>query len=769
MAEIILDLSGKAGLIDGFSGDSDMITPHPELIHGSEKGELAAGLFNPFLRNGYMAPTTTTNTDLTLDVATTTQFGSVEFDHTNENIYWADRLMSIYTGSSLTDTSLTLIDTLSSSTFQGKRYYELHDLQIYQINGVQKLFFTGKGVPTGDGPLTIVAANGVADTYLTAGISIAPFASTKPSIVSSQRNFTAASATTTTQSFTVPSGTNQVLTVVAMWDGSSGSPTATFNGVSMTSELLAQTTTPSVRVFRLVNPTVTTANVVVTWGASMPNRLVYIILTNDTNQTEPVDAAHYRDSAPADTDVKFKMPFTDPNALNLVAAYSDDVMDSDAGDNSSEIYDTTNTFGSDILAVRAETGYGLQVGYTTLPASLFGGTSSSWLASAATGAFLQDLTSNYAFMRNADNGFSYIFADNHVHKIDGTVTGGENGTVTKDVLLFPEFFTITDAVDYRSRMYIVIHQYPVNVAETSLNTYTGKSGIYVWNRISTQLSNADFIELPGVREIKKIFASPDGELRLITISDSGLTELRQFGYNDSGGVVFPAVKTLGVGGYPQFPDGLTTAGDKVVWMGNDGKMYCNKGLAITQLYQAKAPGTTTATLESNITTGAIFYGSGDETGSTGYRSNKQAITYSYLDGSTHVIEKIYPFDLKTGANGSQTPHQGDVYTGVQYIPITSVLRKVRIYNAPITGTGAGVIATVKLYFNQSSTAGMTKSISKDEAKRGYVDFAINKPYIHAIQIEVEWATSEPIGEDMYLPSVAIISHDTTETSSPDSE
>jgi hypothetical protein len=62
---------------------------------------------------------------------------------------------------------------------------------------------------------------------------------------------------------------------------------------------------------------------------------------------------------------------------------------------------------------------------------------------------------------------------------------------------------------------------------------------------------------------------------------------------------------------------------------------------------------------------------------------------------------------------------------------------------------------------------MTKSITKDEAKRGYVDFKINSHNVHAIQIEVEWNTSVAYGTDVYLPSFAVLEHDTTETRTPD--
>lgn len=374
--------------------------------------------------------------------------------------------------------------------------------------------------------------------------------------------------------------------------------------------------------------------------------------------------------------------------------------------------------------------------------------------------------SDYNFIRTADNGFAYIFAQNKVGKIDGGFTGGEQGFVTKNVLLFPERFTITDAVDYRSNLYIAVHQYPLSVKNTNSNLFNGKCGVFVWNRISTQLSGSDFIEIPGVREIKKIYASPDGVLKLITISDNGLAELRQFGYNDSGGVVFPVKNTLGVGAFPQVPDGLTIGGDKTFWIANDGNIYCEKENAITQLHEIKAPGTTTATLKDNIKGGAILYGSSLGTTINNSRTERQVLQYSYLD-TTNFMESLSPFDFTTTANATQNILRGDVYTGVQYVPVTSIVRNVRIYNAPIVGTGTSVIATVKLYFNQSASAGMTKSITKNEALRGYVDFHINKPNIQAVQIEIEWATDAPLGDDTYLPSIAVITHDDTKTQSPD--
>lgn len=405
----------------------------------------------------------------------------------------------------------------------------------------------------------------------------------------------------------------------------------------------------------------------------------------------------------------------------------------------------------------------IQANYTVSTFLLTGitstGTSSDWP--------LKGTRSGKAFMRNSDNGFSYIFSDSAVHKMDGGITGGGAGLLTKDVLKFPSYFQIVDALDYRSEMYIAIHHYPVTGNTPTNKTFSGRCGVVIWNKQSTSFNKADNIDISGAREIRRIYSSPDGTLKLITISDAGLVELREFAYNGVRGTIFEVKKELGIGAFPLFPDSLATAGDKTVWLGNDGTIYSEKMNQVTQLFEVKAAGATTATRLSNISAGALFYGSGDETSSTGFRSNKQTFTFSYLDGATPYVKKVYPFDLTNGSNTAQNSHQGDVYSGVQYIPVTSIVRNLRVYNAPITGTGSTVVATVKLYFNQSATVGMTKTITKDEAKRGYVDFKINKPYLNAIQVKIEWATGITLGSDTYLPSVAVITSDEQKTQSPD--
>ena len=459
---------------------------------------------------------------------------------------------------------------------------------------------------------------------------------------------------------------------------------------------------------------------------------------------------YYRDSSVGDI-----------NTLNVVLPSSAEFINSQ-----NFIYDNESDFPKFKAAIVGPSQI-VDIGHSNLTGTL--NTNTSYLSDTLQTTI--PTKADYNFLRVADNGFAYLFAQNAVHKIDGGITGGKNGLITKNVLLFPEYFTITDAVDYRASLYMAVQQYPLSSANTINSTFSGQCSIIIWDRQSTQLGGVTTIEIPGVKEIKKIYKSPDGLIKIITISDNGLTQVRAFGYNDSGGVTFAVVKTLGIGAYPAFPDGVSIAGDKATWLANDGNIYCEKGGAVTQLFSIEAPGVTTDSLVNNIKSGALIYGSDVEVASNGYRTNKQAFTFSYQDSGGLAVRKIYPFDLTNGSNTAQSSGQGDVYSGVTLIPTGSSVKTIRVYNAPTQGTGDTVVATVKVYFNQGTSAtspdGMTKSISMDEARRGYVDFKINKQYVHAIQIEVEWATAIPLGENTYLPSVAIINSDDTRTLSAD--
>jgi len=756
--QIIIDLSGQKGLGPNFFGDSDMITPQPNL-RINPNGEMAQGLFNPYLRKGYMAPVTTTSTTLTLDNTITTQLASSIYDPVNNDSFFADRGRQIFTAGDLTDYTLTLAEQLDATDAI------LHDLEIYQVDDVRKLFFSYNSSEA-LGYVGMSTYFSSVSAVLTA-VGIKPSGTSTPVFQGYDESYSSASGTTISDTVSISAGTDIVTVILAGCIGdTSGVSGITLGGNAMTFAGSFYTTAVGVRAawYYYINPTPGSLAAVATFSGADINRFIISFTFTGAKQLLGVVEGMTAESSTSNHNLLAKVNTTVANELLLGVSFSDAGTHTAGSEQNVIIASALNTFITTAASTYDTSLTRARIGITDLPVA---NTDEKWLSENVTNSIRPVTTSNYNFIRNADNGFAYFFHDNKVDKIDGTATGGTNGTITKNVLLTPSEFRFTDAIDYRSNMYIVLHQYPVDTTTTTQNLFSGKCGIYVWNRISTQLTSSDYIEIPGVKEIKKIYASPEGILKIVAVSDSGLIEVRQFGYNDSGGVIFNTIKELGIGAFPQFVDGLQVVGDKTMWLANDGTLYCEKGGSISQLFQVKAPATTSANTLTNIYSGAILFGSGAETASTGFRSNKQGLVLSYLDSTTPYVIKVYPLDLTTGTNGAQTPNQGDVYTGIQFIPITSIVRSIRFYNAPVTGTGTDTVATVKVYFNQSTTVGMTKTITKDEARRGYVDLNINKPYIHAIQLEVEWATGISLGADTYLPSIAIITHENTSTKSPD--
>lgn len=192
--------------------------------------------------------------------------------------------------------------------------------------------------------------------------------------------------------------------------------------------------------------------------------------------------------------------------------------------------------------------------------------------------------SEYIFMRPADNGAMYLFVGNAVHKINGDELGGQNGTIVRNVLKFPKEFTLTDAMDYRSVMNIIINKDKIKHLTPDSRTKVGDVGVYVWDRETYSLSKGKFVEIPGIREIKRIYAPEEGVLRLLCINNDGLVEIRRYGYNDSGGVVFPPIAILPEGAYPTVHDSLSNTGrNRTSWLASNANIYTETSKGIVSI------------------------------------------------------------------------------------------------------------------------------------------------------------------------------------------
>jgi len=384
-----------------------------------------------------------------------------------------------------------------------------------------------------------------------------------------------------------------------------------------------------------------------------------------------------------------------------------------------------------------------EVGYGSINDSMTT-TVDTWLTATATGAFSNTLI-NDIFMRVADNGFAYLFMDNQVHKIDGTEATGSPGTVTANVLLFPNYFQITDAIDTNGRIYMPIRQ-DTSPSSLAITLTSAQVGVYVWDRFSTVINMQNYIAIPGIREIKKIYVSPKGTIRVITINAEANVEIRELQ-----GSVFNVIETLGNGAYPKYVDSLHVFSLNTIWLGKDSKIYCHGRVTENDKETIYHLGTITSTAGPGI----IFPG--------GAGTAPSGLEFYITDTAAGPSYRLYKWSYNLSTTGAGTAYAGNVYTLVKFLPPMSTVNYIDIYCRP-AGSGAGTIATIKPYFNQSSTAWASKAITLDQAGTGFISIDVNKQYINAIQLEIEFSTTVGLsGLTDFSPIYAVVDYDVTET------
>lgn len=353
------------------------------------------------------------------------------------------------------------------------------------------------------------------------------------------------------------------------------------------------------------------------------------------------------------------------------------------------------------------------------------------------------------FMCRADNGFMYVFEDNKVHKVDGTETGGASGTFTKEVLRFPSYFTTIDAVDTRGRMYIGVQANPSSGDEDSRDYSEGIVGVYTWDRQSAIVGARDFIPLYGVRDIKKLYVEPGGDVRAICIGDDRFVQIRSIS-NGAGKLI----KTLGISAYPGERDGLKIINNMAVWLGSDGVWYLHGKLTPNDTEELYKIGTIAGEATGTLDAGAIFVGDSNNPGS------RQAILASFTDSiNTNKLLRWYPHGQGTISTVAQTGCQGDVYIPVIPLPAMSTVKHIDINCFPTASTGTTTIATIKVYFNQSTTPFKSHVVTQAMANKGYISIECNKPFVSSVQLEIEYSTTETLGSDDFNPMFAVVEYE----------
>lgn len=393
-----------------------------------------------------------------------------------------------------------------------------------------------------------------------------------------------------------------------------------------------------------------------------------------------------------------------------------------------------------------------------------------WLQTVPVGAFTELTPNGRSFFVLGDNGLLYVMNTHRVHAIDGTATGGTNGTVYEGILQFPTGTRLVDGINYNGKIWVGLHNYANLTVHGSQNALSTKSinqfvGVYIWDKRTTTATVNEFIRLPACKLFWSMHQLNDLPM-CFTQSTDGYTQLRI--WNGRG---MQVVKTLGKNAYPKFRRHSVYEGnDYIIWLGADGYVYYfgkTEASANNSLYII-------GDMTAHVTNGQTYSSSGvlvpanaTETVTSGNHTESLAFYVSFSDTAGNHLKKWYPFSTGTISSNAQLAHIGNIYSLVKYLPELSRVKSLTIYCAPTTATGSTVIATVKIYINQSSTAYMTKSITQAQASRGYVTFDINKPNVNAIQLEIEYNTSETLGTSDFHPSVGILEYEPTTTHTPD--
>jgi hypothetical protein len=248
---------------------------------------------------------------------------------------------------------------------------------------------------------------------------------------------------------------------------------------------------------------------------------------------------------------------------------------------------------------------------------------------------------------------------------------------------------------------------------------------------------------------------------LFIINSENVGEIRL--YNGS---TFVSVVETGIKSHPQFHDSIGNLGNLTVWLGYDGKIYAHGKISPFDKEGMFTLGQVQETLTSSgVRTGAILIGGNNTDGSpsgTNNKGYKSGLYLSYSDSAGADVVKVWDI-YGTGASGDTgTVDQGDVFTLVKFFPTMSTVRYIDLYMYPVSGSGSTSVGTVKIYFNQSSTAWASKTITRDIASRGYLLIDVDKQYINSIQLEFEFNSSVQIGTNDLAPSVAVVDYEPTQ-------
>ena len=376
-----------------------------------------------------------------------------------------------------------------------------------------------------------------------------------------------------------------------------------------------------------------------------------------------------------------------------------------------------------------------------------------WTSNQAAGHFGVD-TGQESFIYLAENSLVYWFVGNVVHTVDGTHTGGKYGRANKEILTFPEYTNVKSVAESRANMYIGV-QTSGSTDVTSDKYFTARRiGVFVWNKRSALLGGTDFYNASGAMEIKELFISSSGDVKAITVSNSGFAEIRQIVGNQ-----LAVVHTFEKDGYPVNRRGVSQINGMNVWCGLNGIFYAY-GSAVTgepeQLYKI---GDISAEANAGFSPSAIFVGHENSS------EPRMAILQAWTDSDpSYIVQKWYPNGDGTIDTVAQTGNAGNVFSRVETFPQPTLLRFAHMYFVPIDGgTSTTTVATINVYYNKSTTVGATFTVQRKDLTKGFYHMPLNKKHAYAVQFEVEWSSTQTLGSYDLQPSDIVVDYDSSFT------
>lgn len=172
------------------------------------------------------------------------------------------------------------------------------------------------------------------------------------------------------------------------------------------------------------------------------------------------------------------------------------------------------------------------------------------------------------------DGFLYVLNRNSLHRIDGTTIGGSTATIYQDILQAPDDTFLTHGCEYNNYLYVIVQKnkfWSNNINEQDpfdISSGVGNVGVYVWNRQSAFYNSSNFINIPGINHVRKIWVTPKNDLCLIAITATGETQLMKFN-----GSKFITDQQLPFGAYPIAEHALKVYGNYSYWCASDGVIY----------------------------------------------------------------------------------------------------------------------------------------------------------------------------------------------------